>query len=260
MKIQITIQARLSSTRLPEKIFKPIGEDPLIVHILKRIYSISLPEFSIKIITPENELVSIKNRLEPFLPIEIKNQRYEPEFFGGATEDVLGRFIESAHNLSEDDYVVRLTADNPFPAFDILEQSLKKIIENREGALYDYSYPSGLPLGMGFEIIRVSALRALGRESLEDYHREHVTIRFREIPNQYKIFIFPELKEKLNDKIRMTIDESADLEMAIKIWAYFSKMDRPLFSTNKIHELYQKNADFFSLNRNVKQKKPVKDE
>lgn len=252
MKVQITIQARLASSRLPNKIFAQVGKYPIIVHILKRIFQLSFQDIYIKIITPREELEEIKNRFKVYYELFNHQQIEKIQFFGGSLYNVLDRFIQSAEDLSDDDYLVRLTSDNPFLAYDLLDENLKKIIKSEKKI--DYSYPYGLPLGMGFEIIRLGILRSLKNTKLKNYHKEHVTIAFREKPENYHILVFPKFENPLNKKVRLTIDEKKDLEMSRNTYQWFHSQKQSFFSYEDIFYLYEKNPGFFYINNSVRQK------
>lgn len=89
----------------------------------------------------------------------------------GSENDVLSRFIDIIL-INNYDIVVRLTGDNPL--LDI--NKLDSAIENHIYAKADYTFTSGLPLGMNFEIVNGNALLSLRNENLSDSDKEHVTL------------------------------------------------------------------------------------
>ncbi|GEM_PF-1141591 len=242
MKFLFLIQARLASTRLPRKIFACIGNRPLLVHIPERLKQLKNIPYSWKIISPHGERAEILNSLKEYNITEENTGE-------GDARDVLSRYLKNSAHLDDADYIIRLTADNPFLAWDILQKNLESVRLRKP----DYSYPYGLPLGMGYEIIRAGALRNIDRIAREDYHREHVTVYFREKAENFRIEVFPIATEK-NRTIRLTIDEPQDLLMARKAYNYFIGINLPFFSYSQVMDLFRENPDFFRDNRRVYQK------
>jgi len=242
MKFLFLIQARLTSTRLPRKIFACIGNRPLLVHIPERLNQLRNIPYSWKIISPHGERTEILNSLKKYNITEENTGE-------GDARDVLSRYLKNSTHLDDADYIIRLTADNPFLVWDILQKNLESVMLRKP----DYSYPYGLPLGMGYEIIRAGALRNIDRLALENYHREHVTVYFREKTQDFRIDVFPIVAEK-NRSIRLTIDEPRDLSMARKVYNHFNAMNLPFFSHSQVMDLFRENPDFFRENRTVYQK------
>ena len=245
MKFIAIIQARLSSQRLPRKIIASLDstfEKPLVLeHLIQRISRAKQVDEIIVAIT-KTEYSTFKKM--PFLQnVSIKT---------GATYDVLNRFLEASQSAQEDDYIIRITADNPFIDYQILEKNISFVKEIAP----DYSYPAWLPLGMGFEICQLGVLKKINKLNLTAAHREHVTTYIKENPKQYDIqpmqldrSIYPFYKN-----IRLTIDETADLIMAQKIYKYFANKKDIYFCATKVNQLYKKQPDLLLINQHVQQK------
>ncbi len=244
MKFIAIIQARLASQRLPRKVIAPLEperESPLVLeHLIQRISQAKQVD---KIIVAISETEYPFFDKMPFLQdISIKT---------GETHDVLSRFLKASQDSKENDYIIRITADNPFIDYQVLEKNISFVKEKNP----DYSYPAWLPLGMGFEICQLRILKKIGKLNLSSANREHVTTYIKENPKQYNIqpmrldrSIYP-----LYKNIRLTIDEPVDLVMAQNLYKYFEKKNI-YFCATKVNQLYREKPELLSLNQHVQQK------
>lgn len=97
MNTVVIIQARLTSTRLPEKVLKPIAGVPSIQHTVGRA---ALTGFRTVLAIPTGQAT-------------LADQRGWQDVYGGPEYDVLAR-VTGAAMLTHADIVVRLTGDCPF--------------------------------------------------------------------------------------------------------------------------------------------------
>ena len=119
MKILAITQARIGSTRLPEKILKTInGESILEIHIKRILKSKRITKLKIATTTePGSEkIVSIANRLG----IEV---------FKGSVNNVLERFYFTAQSENPD-WIVRLTSDCPLIDPEVIDNVISFALSN----------------------------------------------------------------------------------------------------------------------------------
>lgn len=191
-KVLIIIQARMASTRLPGKILMPLGDVTLLECL---IHNLQKGEIQKEIIIATSKS-SENDKLELFL------KEKGIQCFRGSEDDVLSRFIAISKE-SDVKYIVRATADDPLMSGECLDILIKESEKNG----YDYAFMKGLPIGVSPEVIRrENFLRLEGMSDLTNRDKEHVTIYFKEHPENFKIgyvvapskYYFPELS--------MTID------------------------------------------------------
>lgn len=237
MRFLIVIQARLNSSRLPKKVLEPIGDMPLLLHIAKRMAKTSLPfVFAV----PQDEEHS---QLTDFF------DKHNLAYILGSEADVYSRYVYAARELADNDYVVRLTGDNPFLDYKAL-QIMYQLTELRRP---EYAHSSGLPLGMGFEVVQKAALLRQEKMNMQPYHHEHVTLLIREQPQEfdfYKVELFANVPQ-----IRMTVDEAIDLQQARDVYNYFLQQKNPYFTSWDVYSLYKKNPAILQQNSKVEQRK-----
>lgn len=99
----------------------------------------------------------------------------------GPLDDVLKRFVIATSDMREEDYCVRLTADNPFPDGAFVDN----LVERFQASTEDYMsaneiFPGRLPIGLSAEIFLVGSLREADSLASAPSDREHVTPYMRE--------------------------------------------------------------------------------
>lgn len=134
--------------------------------------------------------------------------------FRGSESDVLSRFI-SISKQHQFDIVVRLTADNPI--LDI--PSIDLAIDQHCSGGYDYTYTTGLPVGMNVEVVDARKLIALEYADLCDADREHVTHYFK-THDGFNILRMPVHEVEALSSLRLTVDYPADYLVLSTLLSY----------------------------------------
>ena len=202
-KVGAIIQARMSSKRLPGKVFKLIRGKPIIEHLMIKLKRSKFINDSIIATTSEKEDQKIINWC--------KNKKYK--FFVGEKNDVLSRFYYCAKE-NQIDTIVRITSDNPLTDIKLVDDIIK--IFNKQKIDYMANnliktYPHGLDV----EVFNFKSLKKSFFESNKAFEREHVTQYIRHNDKKFKI-LNHEYVENHND-IRITIDTEEDLRLVRKI-------------------------------------------
>lgn len=158
------LQARMSSSRLPGKVLKPLLGQPMILRQIERLRRCRRLE-RIVVATSDHPSDDLLAAILAKAGLEVVR---------GPLDDVLGRFVKVIETLGLTGEMVRLTADCPLADPDVIDTC---IALRREGG-FDYAtngrqrtYPRGLDV----EVFTVEALRRAAVEATSDYDREHVT-------------------------------------------------------------------------------------
>ena len=114
MKIVVLVQARMGSTRLPNKVMKPIGEIPMIELLLTRLARAKEVD-QIIVATSVNE------RNMPLVE-HVRKLGYTCE--QGSENDVLDRYVQAARKHHAD-VVVRITGDCPLIDPDLVDELIR---------------------------------------------------------------------------------------------------------------------------------------
>lgn len=232
------IQARLDSTRLPNKALLNLAGKPLLAHVIER---------SKQIIGIDRIILATGN-LSTNLPLIQLAESMKIHYFSGSDDNVLERFYK-ASELFGGDFIVRITGDNPFIDPYYASLTVKNaIITNSD--LYSLT---DLPLGIAVEIIKKDALVNAYQNSTENYHFEHVTPYIKENPHLFKI-----LRDKSGfinpfPSLRLTVDEENDYQFAKIIYNELNSND--IFSLQDILNYISNNPQIMNINKNVRQRK-----
>lgn len=234
--ISAIIQARVDSTRLPNKIFAEIEGQPLIWHVVNRLKKSKYLD-SIIIATTVN-------------PNDDKIEEWATEnqikFFRGSEDNVLKRYYDAAKHFNATE-IVRITADDPFKDYQIMDQVIEKFYaENADFACNNK--PPSFPEGLDIEVFRFAAIERAYMNAKTNFEKEHVTQYFYKNPDLFKISTTS--YHKNISYLRWTIDEDDDLEMARKVYKNLYYINEN-FLMNNILELIENNPEISSINNKV---------
>lgn len=167
MSMLTIIQARLSSTRLPEKILLPIAGK----NILQHVYD-AAPE-------PKVVAVPLEDRHHMLLDFPEPPLRGNVVWYEGDVNDVLGRFYHAWRNfLPEATWILRLTADCPMLTRGLVDDfDLFHADYTKTSADWDTIYTNRPwdPDGYDMELFSGKALKMAHEQATDPYDREHVT-------------------------------------------------------------------------------------
>lgn len=155
------IQARRQSTRLPDKILLPLGDKPVLQHVIERCKMIANIS-EVIIASPDDSFED---------PVEQLAAKIGALIYRGSMDDVLSRYWGAAQ-LTEAPYIMRVTADCPLIDPQVCQALIEKTLEN--GA--DYGGLSGWPHGLDCEIFTREQLNQANRAATSPVDREHVTL------------------------------------------------------------------------------------
>ena len=160
-KVTAIVQARLTSTRFPGKIFEKIGGKILIQILIDRLKKSKFID-QIILAIPDDK----KNRI-------ISNKIKNVKIFYGSEFDVLKRYYEAAKKFSAN-VIVRICGDCPFVDPKIVDKMLKEYQKNKVDYLSNTIIPT-FPDGLDVEIFDFKTLKNIHQIAKKNDHREHVT-------------------------------------------------------------------------------------
>jgi glutamate-1-semialdehyde 2,1-aminomutase len=235
MKVVAIVQARMGSTRLPNKVIKEIGGQPMIEILLKRLSKAKyIDEIVLATSTNDNNFPLVKH---------VSSMGFR--VVRGSEDDVLNRYLQ-AINATCADVVVRVTGDCPLIDPDLVDH----VIDSFKRSNCDYfsnNDPVTYPDGLDIEVFQAEALRKADLLTNVQYDREHVTPYLRNsdlftkgnISNDHD-FSF----------LRWTVDEANDFNVVKDIFDHFSPNIH--FSWKDVIQLYKKQPKLFSANSQIK--------
>lgn len=230
------IQARMGSTRLPNKVMMDLSGKPAIVQLINRLkYSKRIDK--IIVVTTNHKADDV---------IEKICKEINLEYFRGSEEDVLDRYYKAykENKLNENDTIIRITGDCPL----IDPELLDKVVDFYNEGKYDYvsnAIEPTFPDGLDTEVFRGKALEEAWLNASLKSEREHVTVYIRNHIETYKIGSYKGSKDLSN--LRWTLDEIEDYEFIKEIYDALYK-ENEIFLMNQIEEYIKLNPQIVEKN------------
>ena len=233
MKISAIIQARTSSTRLPNKIFLPLGDEPLIWHVVDRLkYSKYINHIVIATTNNPNDDI-----------IEKWAAKNQTDCFRANENNVLSRFYNCA-NHSKSDIIVRITSDDPFKDPSLIDEAIELLLSKKLDFVYN-NFPPTFPEGLDVEVFTFKTLEESFFNCTSTYDKEHLTQ-----------FIYKNNFKKSNisnainlSNLRWTIDTVDDYNMAKKVYEKLYKKNN-IFLMDDVLLLFEKHPYLKKINNN----------
>jgi glutamate-1-semialdehyde 2,1-aminomutase len=234
MKIVAIVQARMGSTRFPNKVMRVIDGVPMIQLLLARLAQSQLI----------NEIVvatSQDSRNQPLVEF-VRRQGYS--VYQGSEDDVLDRFYQAA-TLHDGDVVARITGDCPLIDPEVVDGVIRAFASS--GAEYACNTnPPTYPDGLDVEVFSYAALASAWRDASRPSEREHVTPYIRE-SGRFRVLNVPYGEDCSNE--RWTVDEPEDFDVIKAIFRHFAP--RTDFAWREVMELRRTKPDIFAANRHL---------
>lgn len=233
------IQARMSSSRLPGKVLRPLGDQPVLARVLARVRRAQLLDQVVLATTndPSDD------------PIVAFCAEQACPCFRGELYDVLDRYYQAALHFGAET-VVRITADCPM----IDPQEIERVVEAFFASGADFAsnrlpppYRRTTPIGMDVEVCSLSALQRAWQEATEKFEREHVMPYLYDTPGRFTVHIAE--RNPALGHLRFTIDTPADLVLAEAVFAHFGQRDD--FSLQELLEANEKHPEWQATVSNV---------
>ncbi|MDP4744956.1 MAG: glycosyltransferase family protein [Porticoccaceae bacterium] len=194
------IQARMSSTRFPKKVLKPLAGKPMIWHIVERARSCRWV----------NQVIVATSTEASDDPLSEFCANNGIACHRGSLNNVLRRYLEALDRYPHS-YVVRITGDCPLIDPDFIDRQIQALTVH-DGDQIWLSVPAPILDGQGVHSSR--SLRYISERSdrLEDL--EHVGSRYMaDNPEQFRIIGLHPPKALTEGRWRVTVDETPDYEM-----------------------------------------------
>jgi len=229
------VQARMGSTRFPNKVMSKINNHTLIEILLKRLSKSKLIN---KIILATTDLES-----DDLLQAHVEEIGFN--VFRGDSDNVLKRYYETAIKFNAD-IIVRITGDCPLIDSSIVDDVINLYLNNK----VDYAantFPPTFPDGLDVSVFSFKALEAAFLNANSNFDKEHVTPYIRNSDSFTKINLSNNIDLSNN---RWTVDEKIDYELIKLIFDHFEP--NIFFDYKSILEFKIKNLKLFEMNKDIK--------
>ncbi len=234
MKTVAIVQARMGSTRFPNKVMRPICGTPMIGLLFARL-ALSARIHAIVLATsddPRNDALASYAESLGYAVVR------------GSENDVLDRYMKAAKQ-TDADRIVRITGDCPLIDATVVDE----VIARMQDSGVDYAtntLPPSYPDGLDVEVFTMRALEEAWRGAKEARHREHVTPFIRESGR----FTTSNVAYPIDcSRERWTVDEAEDFEVASGIFKHFQP--RVDFGWLEVLELRNRQPALFTANQHL---------
>ncbi|WP_277068815.1 glycosyltransferase family protein [Saccharomonospora viridis] len=246
--VNVVIQARASSTRLPGKVLRPLGASGAAEELSVLGWVVRAARSTVGV---DGVVVATSDRPDDDAVAE-EARRCGADVVRGPLDDVLARFLLACDEYPAD-AVVRLTADCPLHDPALLGQVVALWRAQPDLDYVSTTLVRTLPRGFDAELVRVPVLVEQARIP-DGPHREHVTYGVKNSPDVHRlagIVVQPQA-----DDLRVTLDAEDD-------WALLEALVRELtarhgdgpFAWRDVVALLRSRPDLVALNAHVEQKK-----
>ncbi len=245
MRIVASIQARLSSTRLPGKVLKKINGKPMLLRQVERLRRSRLLD-DVIIATTNNpkddkiEELCINNGIT---------------FYRGSEDDVLDR-ISSMIKEKKIDIHVECFGDSPLTDPHIVDEVIGYYLKHQlDIDFVSNSLTTTYPPGQEVLVYKADCLCKVNKiVEKNDPLREHVSIHITQSPNKFRLKNLEAPEYYHYPDIYLEVDTPEDLEMISMIFNYFDDKGMEHFSLAEILQFLSKNNELISINNQVERR------
>jgi glutamate-1-semialdehyde 2,1-aminomutase len=228
------VQARMGSTRFPEKVLKPVCGTPLIGILLERLRRAQ----SVDQIVLATSNDARNDALADYV------RQLGIEVYRGSEQDVLDRYHGAARRARADT-VVRVTGDCPLVDPQLVDEAVAAFHNSGVDYLSNCEPPT-YPDGLDVEVFSARALEKAWREARRPPEREHVTL-YLQHSGHFRVLGLPAAESLAAE--RWTVDEPCDLEVIAGIFSHFHP--RRDFSWREVLDLLRREPGLFEANRHL---------
>jgi len=232
-KIAAVLACRIESRRLFAKPLQQIGNSTILKTLILQLKQSKLIDEIVLAISqnPGNEV---------FVDFAQKNNL---KFVLGDDQDVQKRIIDAA-DLVQSDIIFRVTTEDPFVYWEIIDSAIKQHISTN----VDLTYVPNLPEGTGFELISILALKKSHKCGNKKTRSELVTEYMHQNRHQFKFKPFNVSLEFQRPEIRLSVDNPEDLILVKKIFSELN-FEKKIPTLKNILKLLDKKPKLLEINK-----------
>ena len=235
-KTVATIEARMTSSRLPGKVLLEAGGITMTEHLVRRL----------KKVKSIDQIVLATTTNEDDIPLVQLAKKLDISIFRGSEENVLERVIGAARSVNAS-VIVQITGDCPIIDPEIVEQCIQMFKVNEVDYISNVIFRS-YPDGMDTQVYRLTTLEKSAMMTTDALDREHVSLHIRNNPEIFSHMHLVAPTEIFWPELRLTLDESKDFELIKKIINYFVNKNNLYFSCTDVVRLLRKHPNYVDIN------------
>ena len=231
-KVVGVVQARVGSTRLPNKVLLPLAGRPLLERMLERLSRCK----------ELDELVVATTTLAGDRSLVALAASLGVRCVAGHATDLIDRHL-SAARMTGADVVVKIPSDCPLIDPRIVDRVIE-FFRRAEGRL-DYAsnlHPASWPDGNDVEVFTRDVLELAYREAQRPYEREHTTPFIWDQPERFRLGnVSWDRGRDLSRSHRLVVDHPEDLEVVSAVYQALKNQSSEPFSVEEIVDFLERN-------------------
>lgn len=240
-EIVATIEARMTSSRLPGKVLMPLAGQPALERLIERLKrSIYLDKIVVA--------TTINQTDDPVVELA---QKLNVDYFRGSEADVLGRVLGAAQSVGAE-IIVEITGDCPLVDHRLVDRGIEEFFSHQ----VDYASNTiklSYPIGFDIQVFPVKILAEVASLTHDPIDRAHVSYYIYNHPKKYQLRNWEAEPENYWPDLRVTLDEREDHELLNKIFESLLPQ-RDDFSADDVIKFLKTNPSLLEINKNVRQK------
>lgn len=237
MEVVAILQARCNSSRLPNKILKPILNKPMIQWQIERLNQSKYID----------KLIVATSVEDSDLPLVQLCNSLNVEVYRGSLNNVLDRFYQVALK-TKPKLIVRLTGDCPLIDPTVVDE----VIAFMKKGSFDYvsnSIEPTYPDGLDVEVFTFNTLQNIYSNAKLSSEKEHVTLY---VANNKSLFNIGAYKNSIDlSHHRWTVDEQSDFELVTAIFEGMINL-KENFQMEDVLLFLEKDEALINLNKNIR--------
>jgi len=239
-----SIEARMTSTRLPGKVLADIGGAPALTRLVERLKRAErLDGMVLATTTGADDDVLAEWADDNGIPCH-----------RGSEDDVLGRVVEAQQTM-DSTIVVEVCGDTPLLDPAVIDLALEAYEADR-GDLITTARHASFPQGIDAEVFSLADLEEVAGSIDDPAVREHVSLYFYDHPERYRIHdLEAPAGWRAPDK-RLVLDYPEDLELIRSIYQRLEPDYGDEFNTGHILSLFNQDPALSDINRHCEERAP----
>lgn len=241
-KIIVTIEARMTSSRLPGKVVMPLAGKPDLERLIERVKRSRYVDDVVVATTINNDddvIVALAERLGV-------------KYFRGSEYDVLQRVLFAARSVNGD-IIVEITGDCPLVDWRLIDRGIEEFFESGADYAANNLEPLTFPNGFDVQVFPVAVLAEADRLTRDPIDHVQVTPYIYNHPERFTVHRWEAAADTYGPELRVTLDEIKDYELLDIIFKRLLPENED-FSAADVVALLRKNPELVAINKNVRQK------
>ena len=238
MRIGVTIEARMTSSRLPGKVLMEACGKSMLELMVERV----------KCVNGLDEIILATTNNDTDDCLAFLAEKMGISCFRGSEHDVLGRILKASEEYNID-IIVELTGDCPLIDPACIEKVIDEFFQNKP----DYAtnaLSKTYPLGMEAQVFPSSILAEVAQLTNDPLDREHVTLYIYKNTEKYNVLSISADGIHNRPEFQLTLDEKDDYKLIKNIFENLY-IQKPDFTLSDIIQFLDRHPAIANVNSNV---------